>query len=275
MLSVQVLVAAMNQTDFSLVEKIGITTSAIIGNQCDRNEIITQVKNNGRKITYLSFQEKGVGLNRNNALFRATADICTFADDDMRLSDNYEEIVRHAFEELPDADAIIFNIDTIGGCVKRRKTQKVKRIKLYNALNYGAARLSVRNSSVMRYNLCFNRLFGGGSVYSSGEDTLFICDMLKKHLKVYVYPATIGSVMQNDSTWFHGYTQKYLYDKGALYEAISPILGPLLCLQLLFRHKEVYKESGLTVIGAYILMRQGSKGYRSIATFKEEHIELA
>ncbi|MDP4117859.1 MAG: hypothetical protein Q8873_01560 [Bacillota bacterium] len=64
-------------------------------------------------------------------------------------------------------------------------------------------------------------MFGGGAIYSSGEDTLFICDLLKKRLKVYVYSATIVAVQQGQSTWFSGYSNKYLFDEGALYRAIS------------------------------------------------------
>ena len=35
--SVQVLVAAMNQTDHSLLDRMNIQSDAIIGNQCDYN----------------------------------------------------------------------------------------------------------------------------------------------------------------------------------------------------------------------------------------------
>ena len=82
-MKVQVLVAAMHQKDHSLLEKMNIRSDAIVANQCDRNEF-EDFTWNGHKIRYLSFAERGVGLNRNNALMRATGDICLFADDDMR-----------------------------------------------------------------------------------------------------------------------------------------------------------------------------------------------
>lgn len=79
---VQVLVASMNQTDHSLLEKMNISTSAIVGNQCNYDSV-ERFEWNGNECLYLNFNERGVGLNRNNTLMRATGDICLFADDDM------------------------------------------------------------------------------------------------------------------------------------------------------------------------------------------------
>jgi glycosyltransferase involved in cell wall biosynthesis len=95
--NIQVLVAAMHQKDHSLLEKMHIKTDAIVANQCEHNSI-EDFEWNGNKIRYLNFAERGVGLNRNNALMRATGDICLFADDDMVYVDDYVEKVKSAFE---------------------------------------------------------------------------------------------------------------------------------------------------------------------------------
>ena len=80
-MKIQVLVAAVGQTDRSLPQKMNIQTDAIVANQCDENSV-EQFEWNGHNVKYLNFVERGVGLNRNNALMRADADICLFADDD-------------------------------------------------------------------------------------------------------------------------------------------------------------------------------------------------
>jgi glycosyltransferase involved in cell wall biosynthesis len=265
-MTVQVLVASMNQQNISLLEKMNIQTDAIVGNQCDRNEV-SHFKFGNRQIDYLSFNERGVGLNRNNALMRATGQICTFADEDMVLVDGYAKLVENAFNEIPDADAIVFNLSVIGGAQNRRQNTKIKRLRIHNALNYGAARLSVRNDSIKRVNICFSRLFGGGSIYTSGEDTLFIADMIKRGLKVYTYPAIIGTVDQRDSTWFSGYNEKYFFDKGALFEAISHRLSPLFSLYTLLRQRYKYKDAKLSFIQAYRLMKIGRKGFRTLEAY--------
>ena len=76
-MKIQVLVATMNQKDHSLIKKMNIKTNAIIGNQCSINSIENFMVGN-QEIKYLNFSERGVGLNRNNALMRANADICVF-----------------------------------------------------------------------------------------------------------------------------------------------------------------------------------------------------
>nr|WP_294463836.1 glycosyltransferase family A protein [uncultured Sellimonas sp.] len=265
-MKVEVLVAAMSQKDESLIHKMNIQSDAIIGNQCNKNEV-WRIKSNKNNITYLSFNERGVGLNRNNALFRSTGDILLFADEDMKFMDNYVALVKEAFKKKPNADGIIFNIVTEGEKVNRRKNSEVRRIHFYNALNYGTVRLAVKRDSILKNRIAFSELFGGGSMFSSGEDSLFIWDMLCRGLKIYTYPVTIGKVQQYESTWFDGYTDKYLYDKGALFSAIGKKIAVALCIQLLLRHKEMYKNRSF--MDALMIMSKGIKGYKKLIPFDE------
>ena len=266
---VQVLVAAMNQTDRSLLERMNIKSDVLVGNQCDENKV-DHFEWNNCQCCYLSFAERGVGLNRNNALMRANGDICLFADDDMRYSDDYVEVVKEAFAAHPDADGIIFNLQMVGNTIASRKNEKSKRVRWYNALSYGTARLAVKTDSIKRENIAFHRCFGGGTMFSCGEDTLFIVDMLKHNLKIYTYPVTIAQVDQGTSTWFSGYNKKYLYDKGVLFRAISKKWCSLLCLQALIRHSHMYKEAGLRFWEAYSLMKLGSKGFEKLVRYQED-----
>ena len=267
-MKIQVLVAAMNQNDHSLVEKMNISTDAIIGNQCDYNSVEC-FEHNGNRIQYLNFNERGGGLNRNNALMRADGDILVFADDDEVFVDNYVELIEKAYKEIPHADAIIFNITTIGDDCGRRNVENIKQINIFNALNYGAARLTVKNVAIKSNNITFYRQFGGGTPYSCGEDTLFITDMLKKHMRVYVYPVVIASVNQSTSTWFNGYNEKYFYDKGALFAAIFKRFGHLLCCLVLLKNKKLFLGSDINYEKALLLAKAGAKGYYSGITYEK------
>ncbi len=262
----QVLVAAMSQTDGSLFEKMHLATEAIVGNQCDRcaNE---EYHFGEHTAYYYSRPSRGVGLNRNTTLLYAGEGIITFADDDMVFADGYSDIIKKAFEEIPKADAIIFNIETLGMDMGRRQNIKIKRLHFYNAMNYGAARVSVRGDVLKRENLMFHTCFGGGTRYSAGEDTLFILGMLKKKMKVYVYPATVASVDQTSSTWFRGYNEKYFYDKGAVFAAVSRRFAKLLVLQELVRHKGGYKSSGLGFKEQYRLAKEGIRAFSTLRAY--------
>jgi len=246
---IQVLVAAMNQGDHSLLEKMNIQTDVIVGNQCNRNSV-ENFEWNKHKVSYLNFAERGVGLNRNNALMRAEADICLFADDDMVYVDNYAQIIEQAYRELPDADVIIFNLHEK---VRTRFiiTKKTK-INRFNFLRYGAARTSFRLDSVKQNGIYFNQCFGGGTEHCHGEDNIFLSDCLKKGLKIYAYPAFIATLTEErPSTWNNGYDEQYLKDQGALYQQISRRWWRLLCLQDAIRHHGLYKRSW---IKAYRIM---------------------
>ena len=248
-MKIQVLVASMHQNDHSLPDKMNIKTDVIIGNQCDRNSIETY-EDNGRQICYLNFAERGVGLNRNNALMRANADICLFADDDMVYCDDYVETVETAFKENPKADVIVFNL--IEEKVSRYIIPKKKKVGRLNYLRYGTARIAVRFKAIKENAIYFNQCFGGGTEHSHGEDNLFLTACLNKKLKVIAVPKFIAKLTEErESTWLNGYNEKFLIDQGYLYRAISRRWWKLLCLQDAIRKHKTY---GVSMLKAYKTM---------------------
>ncbi len=250
-MTIQVLVAAMKQVDHRLPEKMKLKCDAIIGNQCDHNSI-EEFMWNGHRIKYLNFSERGVGLNRNNALMRASGDICLFADDDMTYCEDYIETVKKAFKKHPDADVIAFNIKEKK--VKRYIIRREERVWYHNYLRYGTARVAIKLNSVRENGICFNLCFGGGTAHCHGEDNIFLTDCLKKGLKMYAVPEYIAELTEErESTWNTGYGEKYLRDQGYLYRAISHKFWRLLCIQdVIRRAKQDYKMSPMK---AYNIMK--------------------
>ncbi len=238
-MNVEVLVAAMHQKDHSLIEKMHLKSDAIVANQSDYNSI-ESFEWNGYKIRYLNFAERGVGLNRNNALMRASGDICLFADDDMVYVDDYVGKVQKAFEKYPDADVIAFNL--IEPKITRYVIKKAYKVGFLSYLRFGTARVAVRLKSIREKGIYFNQCFGGGTEHSHGEDNIFLTDCLRKGLKMYAIPEYIAELTEErPSTWKCGYNEKYFYDQGALYRMISPRWWKLLCLQDALRHRNLYK----------------------------------
>ncbi|MBR5227168.1 MAG: hypothetical protein IKV94_00810 [Clostridia bacterium] len=264
MSDVQVLVATMNQQDHELINKMNIKTDAIVGNQCDENSI-ENLTIEDKLITYLNFKEKGVGLNRNNALMRADRPICLIADDDMNYVDGYEDVVKEKFAKHKDADVIIFNIGEENP--SRYINKKEFRVRWHNFMRYGAVRIAFRTKAIHFNNIYFNLEFGGGAKYSHGEDTLFLCDCLKKGLKIIAVPEVIANLKEDrESSWFKGYTEKYFYDKGILFYNISKTWSRLLCLQDAIRHKGQYKEAG----NWYSVYKKMIKGIKMFKVGMEE-----
>ena len=241
-MAVQVLAVTTNQTEHVLHKQMNIQTDAIIGNQCGR-EAVEDLEYRGRNIRYLSTTTRGVGINRNQILMRANAEFSVFADDDMVFLDGYEETVCNWFSRLPDADIIVFNLE--GGKKERKKTETVRRVHRFNYGKYGAARLALRTEAVQFSGVMFHTMFGGGCRYSCGEDTLFIHDCLKKGLKIVAVPAAIAGIVDGNSTWFCGYTDKFFYDKGVLYALLNGKTAYLTAVYHCVKHRKRYREFGL------------------------------
>lgn len=269
-MKLQVLVATMNQKDFSLIGKMNLKSDTIFANQSDyiSDDIIEKNNHIYRMITT---KTKGVGKNRNIALTYASEDICLLADDDMCYCDNYEQIIVNAFEENPNADAIIFNIKTVGKTVKRRMNNSAKKVNILNFQNYGAVRLAFRREAYQKANVCFSELFGGGTYYSHGEDSLFLRKLLNAGMSIYTSPEYIGTVNQEESSWFNGYGNKFFYDQGVLMKAMFPKMsGIYISIYYPLRFGRIAKKSPIYIAR---WMHKGAKDFakKGITVYEEEN----
>ena len=260
---IQVLVASMNQNDHSLIKRMNIQTDAIVGNQCDRNQV-EKFEYEGHQYTYLNFAERGVGLNRNNALMRADADVFLVSCADMVYKEGYAQIIENAFARHPDADILAFNLEeskaSDGHFVpKRKKIKKENRVNYLNCLRYGTARIAVKLKSIQLNGIAFNLCFGGGTPYCHGEDNLFVVSCLNKGLKMYSVPETIATLTEErESSWNGGFGDRYVMDQGMLFRCMSKKYWRLLCLQDALRRHSSYNMS---FWAAYKKMIQGGKRY--------------
>lgn len=248
-MELEVLLSVMNLKKEDL-DKMNITSSCIVINQCDRNEY-EEYKN----FKIYSYNQRGISKSRNKALRHSTKDILLFCDDDVIYNKDYEKIILDEFKNNPKADVIFFNFDSPNRKVKQHK--KSKRLHIYNSLRYGAYNIAVKRNSIANIN--FNQLFGSKEHYHSGEDTMFIVDCLKNKLKLYSSTKNIGTVYHLESTWFKGYDEKYFFDKGALFTAINKNIRHLLFFQYLLRYRNIL--TNISFIKAYKLMIKGSNSY--------------
>lgn len=263
----EVLVATMHQADVSLAEKMHLDKSAIIANQCDRWDYEERDTGHGR-IRMISTRTRGVGINRNLALQLSTAEILLFADDDMTYYDGALEAVENAFSQLPDADVIFFGIDmTRNGEITDKLRNSVKRLFLWNSLKYGACRMAVRRESVVRARIGFSTLFGGGCIYGSGEDTLFICDCLRSGLKLYSHDAVLGACAEDTSSWFTGYNDKYFFDRGALLACAFPKMKHLMKWHFAIK---LAKKSGVSLRRIIRMMNEGMRAFTTLTPYRAE-----
>lgn len=258
---VQVLVAAVNADVKNQAEKMNLESDAIIVNQCDRFEY-EEYEHKGRTIRCYSMKERGVGLNRNTALMRCDSEICLFSDEDILFETGYEKKINDAFLANPDADLITFNFK-VDPSRATYHNDKNKRVRWYNYGRYPTYAVAARTEALHRAGVSFSLLFGGGAKYSNGEDSLFLHDCLKKGLHIYAHTDTLGEEVYRESTWFHGYNEKFFFDRGVLYPYLYGGLAKLWAFRFLFtKRNTICKEISLSQ--AYGIMKKGIKEGKEI-----------
>ncbi len=234
-MTLEYLVSAVNQEE-TLPEKMHLDADAIVINQ-GRDYAFREYESGGHWIRFFSMPEKGVGLSRNTALQRAEGDIILFADEDIVYAEGAAEKVLRAFSEHPEADMLLFNVEV----TEERRTYRIdsfRRVHRYNCGRYPAYSFALRLRKARECNLSYHLWFGGGARFSNGEDSLFINDSLKAGFKVYAVPVTIGEEIPRPSTWFHGYNEKFFYDRGVLYHYLYGRLAPVMGLRFLLRGRD-------------------------------------
>lgn len=250
-MKLEVLLSVMNIKKNHL-DNMNITSDCVVINQCNKNGY-EEYKN----FKIYSYDELGISNSRNRALEHCKGDILLFCDDDVIYYKDYENKIINEFKNNKNVDVIMFNLDSINRYQKKNK--KNKRLHIYNSLKYGTFNIAVKRKILEKNNINFNKLFGSREYFNSGEDTLFIVDLLKNNAKIYSSKITIGKVSQKESTWFKGYNEKYFIDRGAIFCAINKRFRYLLFIQYLVRHKQVLVNINLK--NAFKLMCKGAKIY--------------
>ena len=261
----EVLCVTMHQNDFSKIEEMNIKSDVVFANQCDHTSY-EAMEFEGHMAKMISTQTRGVGINRNFALSYASADICLMADDDVRYDDDMEERVLDEFEKHPDADVIVFHFASNDPNRKPPQYAKTKKWPKYARTPWGSIRIAFRLNSVRKANAWFTTLFGGGCVFPSGEDSMWIKELRRAGLTFYVSKETIGQVSYETSTWFTGYDEKYFYGVGACYAAINPKTTFVKYLYMAFRTRG---KGTLSITQKLKLMNYGKDGYKKMLSFDD------
>lgn len=259
----EIVCVTMHQKDFSKIAEMNVHSDIVYANQTDTTSYAEHVFE-GHTAKMISTQTRGVGVNRNLALTYATGEYCLFADDDVVYGENVEQKVIGEFEAHPDADVFIFHLAADNAQRQQKRYKKTRRVAPWERMPWGGVRIAVKLSSIRKANIWFSTLFGGGCLFPSGEDSLWLMEARRKGLRFYVSDQTIGSVSFGDSSWFTGFDERYFYGRGALLRAAHPATFFLWDLYFLVRVK-----GKLTLKEKLRWMLAGNEGYVKMQGFSE------
>ncbi len=259
----EILCVTMHQKDFSKIQEMNIRSNVVFANQADYTSLETY-EFEGHQARMITTNTRGVGINRNLALMYAQGEICLFADDDVTYDDDMETRVLAEFTNHPDADIIVFRFDSDS---ERKHTQyrKTKKCGCFTRMRWGTVRIAFRLESIQKANVWFTTLFGGGSVFPAGEDSMWLADAKRKGLNFYVSKETIGKISYKQSCWFTGHNEKYYYGQGAYYQALHP---RTFVLWMLYSVVRTYNYRELSVREKLKWIRKGSEGYRKMIPYE-------
>ncbi|MBR3972371.1 MAG: glycosyltransferase family 2 protein [Oscillospiraceae bacterium] len=200
----------MHQSGDALIRASHITGSAVVINQCDREDYAEFSTENGLVRMY-STTQRGLTKSRNLAISKSDADLCLLCDDDEVFVEGYEEAILSAYEQLPQADVIIFKM------INRPASfsDEVQRLHFPKTMKVSSWQISFRRESILRSGVRFDELMGAGSGNGAEEELKFLTDCEKAKLQIYYVPVEIASVAQTESTWFAGFTDQFFYNRGA------------------------------------------------------------
>lgn len=218
---IEILIATMNRSDlrflnlmfpdFNLKE-----INVLIINQTSEESILTSENEN---IKIINSFEKGLCKSRNLAIQNAVKEIIVITDDDVVFKPNFEEEIVTAFNKL-ECDAINFQIERIENQLYRKYSNKIKsKLNWFELLNTYSVEMVLKRQSVIKKQLKFNENFGLGSIFSFGEEAIFLANAKKKKLKLGYFPKPIVIHSEVTSTTKYNKKDQY-YIQGAVFYVI-------------------------------------------------------
>lgn len=236
-MTLELLVSCMHQKDDSLLRKSCITSDAVVINQCDQDQYHEYLTEHGTA-RVLSTTQRGLTKSRNMAIRNARADVCLLCDDDEVFVPNYEQKVLSAYENLPQADVIIFKM------VNRPPSfpDRIQELKFPKTMKVSSWQISFRRQRLLDSGVRFDELLGAGTGNGAEEELKFLLDCEKAGLKMYYVPTEIASVGQEQSTWFSGFTETFFENRGATTRYILGFVpAAAYAVYYVVRKKKLYK----------------------------------
>lgn len=260
---IEYLVVTTGRENMDFLQDMNIKGKTVVTNQSNHYSV-----DSCENAIMVTTPTKGVGVNRNLGLSLAKADYSFIVDDDMVFYDNANEVIERALKVHSDADVIIFNFDYVkDNKVVRPRMKKAGSINIHNCLNYGICCTLVKNTTIQKHNTTFSTLFGGGCIYSCGEDSLFFLECVRNGLRIYTYLEPVGRNEYRESSWFTGYNEKFFFDKGAWIACAFKRMKHLMKWYFVFR---LHRFSELPIGTIVHQINAGINGFEHMAVYNEE-----
>ena len=246
-----VLISCMNQTK-EIVNHTNVQSDVVVINQCNIDDVEEWCFRNKYDeqcyVKFISTTERGLSRSRNMAIRNCQSEICLVCDDDEVLADDYPEMIREGYSQYPDAGVIAFAIND-GLHTFPSKAQKLG---FKTILRSNSQQITFKREIINQKGISFDTKMGSGTGNGGGEEIKFLLDCRRNALKMYYHPNCITTVHQNESQWFHGYTDSYFVNFGwTSRRLLGPLVGFAYMTYFMLSHGDLIKKDN-TVRSAFI-----------------------
>jgi hypothetical protein len=227
---VQVLLATMNrQRPPDVLGRFGPNDErpeVLVVNQCTEIEPPDELREPGLRM--VSVKEHGLSRSRNLALAEAVGDLLVLSDDDLSYDPALADIVRRGFARFPRAAVVTFQFRN-SGTGRLAKAYRGS-ARLHNALSVGGVssiEMALRRDRLG--GLRFDERFGVGGGIPTGEEAIFLADVLRAGQEVAYWPEPLcehPGMGSGHSEWRELDARR----KGAVLRRMYPIGWPAVVL---------------------------------------------
>lgn len=253
----EILLSCMFLSDSKeMIKRSHITSDTVIINQCDEENYKEENICNALLRTF-SVTDRGLTKSRNLAISKSQADICIICDDDEIFNEGYEKAVSSAYDALPDADIIIF--DMVDRPLKWGNS--IKKLSYIDLMSVSSWQITFRREKLLASGVLFDENMGAGSGNGAEEEFRFLTQCRKAKLRIYHYPFRLASVAQTQSTWFKGFDEEFFVNRGNTTRYIMGL--PLSVLYAAYYAFAKRKQlSGMSMLRAFSYTVKGIKENR-------------
>ena len=222
----EILISTMDRRDNSFLDKMFSNNNIndfniLIINQTTQSDIL---KSDLKNIRVINSFERGLSKSRNLAIKNAIGDICLFADDDVVYKHGFDKEILSTFKNIQNADVITFKMqDNTGKLFKEYPNVDWHNKKTLITVN--SVVIAFVRRKIVNLGITFNSCFGLGAVFPTGDEYVFLRDVLSTKSKIYFEKTVIlthkyfssGRVMGSDKMVFARSALIYKYSGTVAY----------------------------------------------------------
>ncbi len=224
----------------AMANAMNLQTDCIIRNQ-GHEAFDETIEIQGHQVRLIGVQgERGVSKNRNALLELCPWDYLIFADDDLVMSDKYPSVLIEAFRHYEEADAVKCTVN-----LQNRKAHNNRRhlLRTYadfmDCTDIGPLAYCFRASFLKNNKIRFDELIGPGTdSIAASEDVLFYKDVFSNGGEIRLLNYELCSCANNESTWYRGFTEEYVFTVGGAYYLTYRLLYPAFYARFFLRFRK-------------------------------------